>query len=133
MALVQGKARSHNIARASTETPSVDRISLSARSVVSSEPAYTAKQSSAAQGTEEPWLAILLEELERSFREFAKESGRLNRLVQKGENCCIPSEGFNRLAARRMAAVERTFQIYMRRKEEFLSYIKATAWRARSK
>ena len=79
---------------------------------------------------EEPWMAILIEELGNSFRAFAKESGRLSRLVQAKKKCSIPSEGFNLQLSMRMECVERTFHIYMRRKDELLSYILATAHHA---
>jgi len=79
---------------------------------------------------EEPWMAILIEELGNSFRMFAKESGRLSRLVQAKKKCSIPSEGFNLQLSMRMECVERAFHTYMRRKDELLSYILATAHRA---
>ena len=78
---------------------------------------------------EEPWMAILVEELNNSFRIFAKESGRLSRLVQAKKKCSIPSEGFNLQVTMRMECVERAFHTYMRRKDELLSYILATAYR----
>jgi hypothetical protein len=80
--------------------------------------------------SEEPWMAILIEELGNSFRVFAKESGRLSRLVQAKKKCSIPSEGFNLQVSMRMECVERAFHTYMRRKDELLSYILATAHRA---
>jgi hypothetical protein len=83
--------------------------------------------------TEEPWMSILVEELGKSFREFAKESGRLSRLVQPKRGCCIPSEGFNLQLAMRMEKVDRAFHTYMRRKEELLSYILATTSQAQRK
>ncbi|HWF39925.1 MAG TPA: hypothetical protein VG322_15485 [Candidatus Acidoferrales bacterium] len=79
---------------------------------------------------EEPWMAILVEELGNSFRMFAKESGRLSRLVQAKKKCSIPSEGFNLQLSMRMECVESAFHIYMRRKDELLSYILATAHHA---
>ena len=79
---------------------------------------------------EEPWMAILVEELNNSFRIFAKESGRLSRLVQAKKRCSIPSEGFNLQVTMRMECVERAFHTYVRRKDELLSYILATAYRA---
>lgn len=79
---------------------------------------------------EEPWMGILIEELGNSFRVFAKESGRLSRLVQAKKKCSIPSEGFNLQLSMRMECVERAFHIYMRRKDELLSYILATAHHA---
>jgi hypothetical protein len=79
---------------------------------------------------EEPWMAILFEELDRSLREFAKQSGRLARLVQRKKTCCMPSEGFSQLVSERMEAVECAFQTYLRRKDELLTYIKASAWQA---
>ncbi len=79
--------------------------------------------------TEDPWMAILVEELEKSFRHFAKETGRLTRLVQPKKKCHIPSEGFNCLVTLRMDKVERAFRTYMRRKDELLNYIQATSWK----
>lgn len=79
---------------------------------------------------EEPWMGILVEELGQSFRAFAKESGRLSRLVQPKKKCNIPSEGFNLQVTMRMECVERAFHTYMRRKDELLSYILATAYQA---
>lgn len=79
---------------------------------------------------EEPWMAILVEELGHSFRAFAKESGRLSRLVQAKKKCNIPSEGFNLQVTMRMECVERAFHTYVRRKDELLSYILATAYQA---
>lgn len=79
---------------------------------------------------EEPWMAILVDELGNSFRAFAKESGRLSRLVQAKKKCSIPSEGFNLQLSMRMESVEHAFHIYMRRKDELLSYILATAHHA---
>lgn len=81
---------------------------------------------------EEPWMAILVEELSKSFRVFAKESGRLTRLIQPKKACRIPSEGFNLQVAMRMDKVERAFHTYLRRKEELLSYIMATQPQRRS-
>lgn len=81
---------------------------------------------------EEPWMAILVEELGKSFRAFAKESGRLTRLIQPKKTCRIPSEGFNLQVAMRMDKVERAFHTYLRRKEELLSYIMATQPQRRS-
>jgi hypothetical protein len=75
-------------------------------------------------------MAILIEELGNSFRMFAKESGRLSRLVQAKKKCSIPSEGFNLQLSMRMECVERAFHTYVRRKDELLSYILATAHRA---
>ena len=72
-------------------------------------------------------MTIMVEELEKSFRQFAKESGRLSRLVQPKKKCPIPSEGFDFLVALRMDEVERAFRTYMRRKDELLTYILATA------
>ena len=79
---------------------------------------------------EEPWMAILIEEMGNSFRMFAKESGRLSRLVQAKKKCSIPSEGFNLQLSMRMECVERAFHTYMRRKDELLSYILTTAHHA---
>lgn len=76
---------------------------------------------------QEPWMAILINELGKSFREFAKESSRLTRMVQPKKKCRIPSEGFNLQLATRVDKVDATFQAYMRRKQELLSYILATA------
>lgn len=73
-------------------------------------------------------IVILVEELELSFRELARESGRLTRLVQPRKKCSFPAEGFNYLVAQRMQEVHSAFQIYIRRREQLLSYIKATAW-----
>ncbi len=66
----------------------------------------------------------------KAFHNFSKESGRLARLAQKKKKICIPSEAFNHLLAQRMEDVERSFQSYMRRKAELLTYIQATAGRA---
>jgi len=76
---------------------------------------------------QEPWMAILIDELNKSFREFAKESSRLTRMVQPKKKCRIPSEGFNLQLAMRVDKVDATFHTYMRRKQELLSYITATA------
>jgi hypothetical protein len=105
--------------------------SLAAKSVVSS-PTRMPDLSPAQPRwkMEEPWMAILFKELDRSFREFAKESGRLARLVQRKKTCCVPSEGFSHLVSERMEAVEYAFQTYLRRKDELLTYIHATAWQA---
>lgn len=75
-------------------------------------------------------MVILFEELDRSLREFAKQSGRLARLVQRKKTCRLPSEGFSQLVSERMEAVERAFQAYLRRKDELLTYIKVSAWPA---
>ena len=71
-------------------------------------------------------MAILAEGLERSFRDFARQCGRLKRLVQKKKGCPIPSDGFNQLLLQSMDDIDRSFQIYVRRKNELLSYIRAT-------
>jgi hypothetical protein len=87
-------------------------------------------QANANSKTEDPWMAILVKELEKSFRHFAKETGRLTRFVQPKKRCHIPSEGFNCLLTLRMDKVERAFRTYMRRKDELLNYIQATSWKA---
>jgi hypothetical protein len=76
--------------------------------------------------TEERWTMIWADELGRAFREFSKQAGRLTRLAQR-KKCRIPSEAFNHLLRQQMGEVERSFDRYMRRKEELLTYIKATA------
>ena len=81
---------------------------------------------------QEPWMAILVDELGQSFREFARESSRLARLVQPKRKCRIPSEGFNLQLAMRMEKVDTAFHTYMRRKRELLSYILATPHRRRN-
>jgi hypothetical protein len=80
---------------------------------------------------DERWIVILVEELELSFRELARECGRLTRLVQPRKKCGFPAEGFNYLIAQRMEEMHSAFQIYIRRREHLLSYIKATAWLGR--
>ena len=75
---------------------------------------------------EEPWTAILVEELARSFREFARQSGRLARLAQRKRLCSIPSEGFNLLLAQRIERMEGAFLTYMRRKNELMTHLGAT-------
>lgn len=103
------------------------------RLVVYSRPELCAEDTEPAQNdwkAEEPWTAILVEELANSFREFAKGSGRLARLAQRKKRCRIPSEGFNLLLAQRMEEVEDAFHTYMRRKEELLTHISSTARRA---
>lgn len=88
---------------------------------------------SAPREEQEPWMAILIDELGRSFREFARESSRLARLVQPKRKCRIPSEGFNLQLAMRMEKVGAAFRTYMRRKQELLSYILATASQAQKR
>ena len=82
---------------------------------------------------QEPWMAILVDELGQSFREFARESSRLARLVQPKRKCRIPSEGFNLQLATRMEKVDTAFHTYMCRKQELLSYILATASQAQKR
>jgi hypothetical protein len=79
---------------------------------------------------EDPWLAISVNELQRAFRNFSKESGRLSRMAQRKKKVCIPSDGFNQLLAQRLEDVERAFHLYLRRKEELLTYIEATGRRS---
>lgn len=79
---------------------------------------------------EDPWIAISVNELQRAFRNFSKESGRLSRMAQRKKKVCIPSDGFNQLLAQRLEDVERAFHLYLRRKEELLTYIEATGRRS---
>jgi hypothetical protein len=77
-------------------------------------------------------MAIWVEELEKAYREFARESGRLSRMAQLKKRVPIPSEAFSQLLAEKMEDVERAFQLYLRRKEELLTYLKTTARRSES-
>jgi len=78
----------------------------------------------------DPWIAIRVDELGKAYRNFARESGRLSRLAQRKKKACIPSEAFNELLAERIEAVEQAFQLYKRRKEELLGYIRMTTRRS---
>jgi hypothetical protein len=82
--------------------------------------------------SQDPWMAIWVEELEKAYREFARESGRLSRMAQLKKRVPIPSEAFSQLLAEKMEDVERAFQLYLRRKEELLTYLKTTARRSES-
>jgi hypothetical protein len=100
----------------------------------SAQPGPTQSYASTTQSDSAPdehRLVILVEELEQSFRELARESGRLRRLVQPRKKCVFPAEGFNYLVAQRMEGVHSAFQTYTRRREQLLNYIKATAWMGR--
>jgi hypothetical protein len=77
-------------------------------------------------------MAIWVEELEKAYRDFARESGRLSRMAQRKKRVHIPSEAFSQLLAEKMEDVERAFQLYIRRKQELLSYLKTTARRSES-
>jgi hypothetical protein len=79
--------------------------------------------------TPDPWIAIQVDELGKAFRDFSRELERLSRLAQRKKKVCIPSEAFNQLLTERMEKVERSFLLYMRRKEELLVYIKSTVRR----
>jgi len=96
----------------------------------------TASQSQAESNpdwkSQDPWMAIWVEELEKAYREFARESGRLSRMAQRKKRIHIPSEAFSQLLAEKMEDVERAFQLYLRRKEELLTYLKTTARRSES-
>jgi hypothetical protein len=81
---------------------------------------------------QDPWMAIWVEELEKAYRHFARESGRLSRMAQRKKRVHIPSEAFSQLLAEKMEDVERAFQLYIRRKEELLTYLKTTARRSES-
>jgi len=80
----------------------------------------------------DPWMAIWVEELEKAYRHFARESGRLSRMAQRKKRVHIPSEAFSQLLAEKLVDVERAFQLYVRRKEELLTYLKTTARRSES-
>jgi hypothetical protein len=82
--------------------------------------------------SQDPWMAIWVEELEKAYRDFARESGRLSRMAQRKKRVHIPSEAFSQLLAEKMQDVERAFQLYIRRKQELLSYLKTTARRSES-
>jgi hypothetical protein len=75
-------------------------------------------------------MAISVKELQKAFRKFSKQSGRLSRLAQRKRKACIPSDGFNQLLAERLEEVERAFHLYLRRKEELLTYIETTSRRS---
>jgi len=79
---------------------------------------------------QDSWMAISVNELQTAFRDFSKQSGRLSRLAQRKRKACIPSEGFNQLLAERLEEVERAFHLYLRRKEELLTYIETTSRRS---
>jgi hypothetical protein len=81
---------------------------------------------------DDPWMAIWVEELEKAYRNFARESGRLSRMAQRKKKVHIPSEAFSQLLAEKMEDVERAFQLYIRRKQELLTYLKTTARRSDS-
>jgi hypothetical protein len=51
-------------------------------------------------------------------------------MAQRKKKVCIPSDGFNQLLAQRLEDVERAFHLYLRRKEELLTYIEATGRRS---
>lgn len=78
---------------------------------------------------QDSWMAISVNELQKAFRDFSKKSGRLSRLAQRKRKACIPSDGFNQLLAERLEEVERAFHLYLRRKEELLTYIETTSRR----
>jgi hypothetical protein len=80
--------------------------------------------------SQDPWMAIWVEELEKAYRDFARESGRLSRMAQRKKKVPIPSEAFSQLLAEKMEDVERALQLYLRRKEELLTYLKTTARRS---
>ncbi len=97
--------------------------------------AVPASCESAAEGpsepiSQDPWIAIWSNELQRAFRDFSRESGRLSRLAQRKRKVTIPSEAFNQMLADRLELVERAFDLYIRRKEELLTYIAATSRRS---
>ena len=79
---------------------------------------------------QDSWMAISVTELQKAFRDFSKKSGRLSRLAQRKRKACIPSDGFNQLLAERLEEVERAFHLYLRRKEELLTYIETTSRRS---
>ena len=53
-------------------------------------------------------------------------------MAQLKKRVPIPSEAFSQLLAEKMEDVERAFQLYLRRKEELLTYLKTTARRSES-
>jgi len=76
-------------------------------------------------------LNIWIRELESAFCEFSKQAALLARLAQHKKECSIPSDAFNHLLSERISEVELTFEVYMRRKEELLTNIKATSQHSR--
>jgi len=100
---------------------------VSTRAVSRSQP-----QSNLDWKNQDPWMAIWVEELEKAYRDFARESGRLSRMAQRKKRVHIPSEAFSQLLAEKMEDVERAFQLYIRRKQELLTYLKTTARRSES-
>ncbi len=76
---------------------------------------------------EEPWIRISADELGRALGELSKQAGRLAQLVQSKMKCRIPSEAFDHLLTERMEEVSRSFDMYILRKQELLTCIKATA------
>jgi hypothetical protein len=51
-------------------------------------------------------------------------------MAQRKKKVPIPSEAFSQLLAEKMEDVERALQLYLRRKEELLTYLKTTARRS---
>lgn len=112
------------------------RQSLQEKSIhiLSSSPAPSSEETreeSLDPEVQDSWMAISVTELQKAFRDFSKKSGRLSRLAQRKRKACIPSDGFNQLLAERLEEVERAFHLYLRRKEELLTYIETTSrWSA---
>ena len=61
--------------------------------------------------SQDPWMSIWAEELEKAYRDFARESGRLSRMAQRKKKVPIPSEAFSQLLAEKMEDVERALQL----------------------
>jgi hypothetical protein len=80
----------------------------------------------------DPWIVIWAEELEQAYRLFAREASRLARLAQRKKKVPVPSEAFNQLLAGKMEDVEKSFQLYVRRKQELLTYLHGAARRSES-
>jgi hypothetical protein len=101
--------------------------------ILSSSPAPSSektREESLDPAVQDSWMAISVKELQKAFRKFSKQSGRLSRLAQRKRKACIPSDGFNQLLAERLEEVERAFHLYLRRKEELLTYIETTSRRS---
>lgn len=70
-------------------------------------------------------VTIWIDELERAFCEFSKQTALLARLARQKKECSIPSDAFNHLLSEKVSEVELAFDAYIRRKDELLTNIKA--------
>jgi hypothetical protein len=70
-------------------------------------------------------VTIWIDQLERAFCEFSKETALLAGLAQQKKECAIPSDAFNHLLSEKISDVELAFDAYIRRKDELLTNIKA--------